>query len=139
LQELIAGDLANYEDVANYIDTDRIYVTGQSLGGAGTLGMAVTYPNFFAAAWATCPLFELSDVQAASLVDMPFRCVHAEWDSVAVTNSINSIAKLKTAGNDDAETLIYPGEKYLYEYAHLSWVPGYQNVELRNWLFAQSK
>ena len=38
------------------IDTERIYVTGQSMGGVGTFGAISLRPNFFAAAVPNLPV-----------------------------------------------------------------------------------
>ena len=38
------------------VDTNRIYVYGQSMGGSGTLALALRYPNVFAAAFASQPM-----------------------------------------------------------------------------------
>jgi hypothetical protein len=38
------------------VDTQRIYVAGQSMGGTGSLALAERYPNVFAAAYASQPL-----------------------------------------------------------------------------------
>lgn len=38
------------------VDTNRIYVYGQSMGGSGTLALALRYPNVFAAAYASQPM-----------------------------------------------------------------------------------
>jgi predicted peptidase len=133
LQKVIA-------DNAAHVDMKRIYITGLSLGGAGTLGTLITHPNFFAAAIPICPLFEISDAQATLLKDIPFRFIHATDDSVAVANSIRGAAKLILAGGTtDVDTIIYPHNDYFYEYAHFSWVAGYQNTAVRDWLFAQRR
>ena len=38
------------------LDPNRIYVYGQSMGGSGTLALALRYPNIFAAAYASEPM-----------------------------------------------------------------------------------
>jgi poly(3-hydroxybutyrate) depolymerase len=38
------------------LDPDRVYVYGQSMGGSGTLALALRYPNVFAAAYASEPM-----------------------------------------------------------------------------------
>lgn len=41
---------------ATAVDTNRIYVYGQSMGGSGTLALALRYPQVFAAAYASQPM-----------------------------------------------------------------------------------
>ena len=38
------------------VDTNRVYVFGSSMGGSGTLALALRYPNVFAAAYASQPM-----------------------------------------------------------------------------------
>ena len=38
------------------VDTNRVYIYGQSMGGSGTLAFALRYPNVFAAAYASEPM-----------------------------------------------------------------------------------
>jgi len=38
------------------VDTNRVFVYGQSMGGSGTLALALRYPNVFAAAYASEPM-----------------------------------------------------------------------------------
>lgn len=42
------------------LDTNRVYVYGQSMGGSGTLSLAMRYPNVFAAANASEPMTDYS-------------------------------------------------------------------------------
>ena len=42
------------------VDTNRLYVYGQSMGGSGTLALALRYPNVFAAAFASQPMTDYS-------------------------------------------------------------------------------
>jgi hypothetical protein len=43
-------DILDYEKTRLRIDPDRIYITGQSMGGYGTYSTVAHYPNYFAAA-----------------------------------------------------------------------------------------
>jgi pimeloyl-ACP methyl ester carboxylesterase len=38
------------------VDTNRIYINGHSMGGSGSLALALRYPNVFAAAYASKPM-----------------------------------------------------------------------------------
>ena len=51
----MANDLIRHPPGAA-VDTNRIYVWGQSMGGSGTLALALRYPNVFAAAYASEPM-----------------------------------------------------------------------------------
>ena len=76
------GVMALLDDVlATYaIDSDRILVTGFSLGGRGTWYMASRHPDLFTAA---IPMAARSDSDGAALVgDMPVFIIHARDDEV---------------------------------------------------------
>lgn len=47
-------------DLAGRTDPERVYVCGWSMGGAGTLAMALRYPHVFAAAHATAPVTDFA-------------------------------------------------------------------------------
>ncbi len=52
---------------AGRIDTERTYVVGHSMGGGGSLAMAIRFPEIFAAAYATAPVtnfYRLVDADA---------------------------------------------------------------------------
>lgn len=49
-------DLLRHPTLGPRVDPDRIYVWGHSMGGSGTLALALRYPNVFAAAYASEPM-----------------------------------------------------------------------------------
>ncbi len=48
------------------VDTRKIYVAGQSIGGTGAMALAQRYPNVFAAAYASQPITNISTLQTSS-------------------------------------------------------------------------
>ena len=63
-----------------HIDPDRVYVTGYSMGGAGTWDLAVAAPERFAA---IAPLARGGDEsQAERLMDLPIWAFHGAVDEV---------------------------------------------------------
>ena len=87
------GVLALLDDViARYaIDTNRILVTGFSLGGRGTWYMASRHPDLFAAA---IPMAARSDSDDAALVgDMPVFIIHAREDQVVPFGPAEQLAQ----------------------------------------------
>ncbi len=65
------------------IDDDRTYVMGHSMGGAGTLYLAMKYPQRWAAAAAIAPAAFAVDTQGLGKVPkMPFMIVHGDADTV---------------------------------------------------------
>lgn len=49
-------DVLRHPAFATRVDRNRIYVWGHSMGGSGTLALALRYPNVFAAAYASEPM-----------------------------------------------------------------------------------
>jgi predicted peptidase len=113
------------------IDEDRIYVTGQSMGGAGTWHMTAQRPKLFAAAVACCGSPTLED--ATQSIATPLWNFHGDADpSVPVTVSRERIAALRKAG----------GHPLYTEYAsvgHNVWEWAYTEPELIKWVFSQSR
>lgn len=90
----------------NYVDTDRIYVLGMSLGGYGSLDFAATYPDRIAAAIGICGGATVKDL--SGLADMPLWIVHGTGDSaVPVTKSDNVVSAVKKAQGKGENRLFY--------------------------------
>ena len=111
------------------IDPQRIYVTGLSMGGYGTLDAVSRRPNYFAAAVPTCGGGD--EAQAKRVHHVPMWFFHGAKDTaVKPERSRNMVAALKAAGGKPKYTE-YPNE------GHGSWVPAYKDDEMVAWLFAQ--
>ncbi len=114
------------EIVARYaIDKRRIYLTGLSMGGYGTWGMAMAYPKLFAAIAPICgggfPEF------AHLLKDVPVWAFHgAEDDVVKLEANQRMVDALRACGGNVRFT-VYPGV------GHDSWTQTYDNPELYEW------
>jgi predicted peptidase len=113
------------------IDASRVYITGHSMGGAGTWHMIAHRPNFFAAA---VPVCGLPDFEAASSVkDVPIWNFHGETDNIEpVATSRRMIAAIVRAG----------GQPLYTEYAgvgHNVFMWAYTEPALLKWLFSQHR
>jgi predicted peptidase len=113
------------------IDRGRIYITGQSMGGAGTWHMIAQRPRFFAAAVPVCghPL----PVTALVVKAVPIWNFHGADDAIEpVTASRVMIDALRKAG----------GRPRYTEYAgvgHDVFMWAYTEPALVEWLFAQKR
>ena len=126
LMELIKSSLKEHA-----IDPSRIYVTDQSMGGAGTYSAILAEPNLFAAAVPVCGRGQPG--QAKKIVHLPIWIFHGELDRVVPTiASRNMVAALKKAGGKPTYTE-YAGVR------HNSWTPAYTDKKLWEWLFAQKR
>jgi predicted peptidase len=113
------------------IDEGRIYVTGQSMGGAGVWNVLANRPTMFAAAVVCCG--SASTERGAEAVDTPLWSFHGDADrTVPVSVSRDRVAARRAAG----------GRPLYTEYAgvdHNSWEWAYTEPELAAWLFAQRR
>lgn len=113
------------------IDDNRIYVTGQSMGGGGTWNMTATRPGFFAAAVPCCGATSKDDGTAS--LDTPLWNFHGDSDqTVPVSLSRDRIAARKKAGGHPLST-DYAGVD------HNVWEWAYTEPSLVSWLFSQQR
>lgn len=113
------------------VDTNRIYITGLSMGGFGTFDAISRYPSLFAAA---VPVCGGGDESKASLIKgIPMWIIHGAQDpTVTPDYSIAMAAAIKKAGGNPGLTL-YP------DTGHFSWIPAYSDPMVIEWMFDQHK
>lgn len=113
----------------NPVDTNRLYVTGLSMGGFGTWDILQRQPERFAAAIPVCGGADLAF--APKLAHLPLWVFHGSADStVPVTRSREMVGALTAAGGHPKYTE-YPGV------GHDAWTPTYSQPEIWEWLFTQ--
>ena len=113
------------------IDSDRIYVTGESMGGYGTWDIILRTPDLFAAAVPICGAGDPS--KAERLRRMAIWIFHGAKDNlVPVEGSRQMYEALKAVGADVRYT-------EFKDAGHGAWVPAWQEPGLVPWLFAQRR
>ncbi len=113
------------------IDSERVYITGLSMGGYGTWDALARRPGFFAAAVPICGGADLKN--AEKIKDVPVWIFHGDKDNaVPVARSREMVEALKKAGGSPKYTE-YPGV------GHNSWDKAYADPEMFAWLFAQKR
>jgi predicted peptidase len=122
------------------VDTNRVYLTGLSMGGFGTWKLGIAHPEKFAAIVPICGGGETIDVllagreRGAALKSLPIWAFHGAKDPVVpVTESERMVNALKKAGVKEVKLTVYP------EAQHDSWTETYNNPELYEWLAKQSR
>ncbi len=111
------------------VDKKRIYLTGLSMGGEGTLDLMARNPKLFAAGVAICPVADTA--HAEILKHKPIWLFHGDND--AINNVVYSrimVEALKKKGSSVRYTE-YAGE------GHSIWNKAYAEPELFKWLFNQ--
>lgn len=113
------------------IDEHRIYVTGQSMGGAGAWNMLANRAHFFAAAVICCGGESPDD--GTGSIDTPVWNFHGDSDqTVPVSSSRERIAARRKAG----------GHPLYTEYAgvdHNVWQWAFTEPKLVKWVFSQRR
>ncbi|XZE18331.1 dienelactone hydrolase family protein [Pirellulaceae bacterium SH449] len=113
------------------VDSDRILLTGLSMGGYGTWDAIARYPDFFAAAAPICGGGDPSKVDR--FAGLPIWCFHGAKDSVVKVNrSREMVEAIKRTGAQIRYTE-YPDAE------HDSWTATYANPEFYSWIFIQKK
>jgi predicted peptidase len=113
------------------VDTNRIYITGLSMGGFGTYDAIERYPHLFAAAVPVCGGGDPS--LAASIAHLPIWIYNgAEDPAVNPLYSLDMLNALTKAG-------AHPGFTQYPEVGHFSWIGAYSDPLMMEWLFRQHK
>lgn len=131
------------------VNPNRIYLTGLSMGGAGTAKLAMHKPDVFAAIAPVCGFFgvrarenqrgqkpeylqRLETMSSAyemaeNALHIPAKIMHGDSDPVVpVSGSKEFYQKLNSLGYE-AELEIYEGVD------HAAWVPAYENARIFDW------
>lgn len=113
------------------VEKDRIYVTGLSMGGAGTWSLAAFSPDRFAA---LVPICGRGDPNTARRIShMPVWVFHGAKDpTVPLEQSERMVEALKKA-KGNVKFTVYP------EAGHDSWTEAYNDPELFKWLLQQKR
>ncbi len=113
------------------IDTNRIYITGLSMGGFGTWDAISRWPGKFAAAVPVCGGGDTA--KASTIKDISVWAFHGDIDKVVmVSRTRNMINAIKKVGGSPKYT----------EFAgvgHNCWNSAYSDPAMFEWMFAQNK
>lgn len=116
----------------NYIDDDRVYAGGLSMGGMGTFELLRRKPRYFAASFSICGGDNVANVKKYRKV--PLWVFHGAKDDVVDPSLSDRVVKeLKRLGAKDVRHTIYPNAN------HNSWDPAFAEPELLPWLFSHEK
>lgn len=126
LLELIQQTIKKYP-----VDTNRIYITGLSMGGFGTFDAITRNPDLFAAAIPVCGGGDTSKAKVIS--EIPLWIFHGALDStINPMLSQKMVAALTKVGAN-------PGFTQYPEVGHFSWIAAYSDTMMIDWLFRQQK
>ncbi len=139
------------------VDEKRVYVTGLSMGGAGTLRAMSVGSDLFAACLPVCPTMTPETFSILKSIRRPIWVMSAYIDHTLYRHKylVDGVLALKDAGHKNARlTLFSPEELQKYDIAitpdlpyvqlfgenHASWVLAYNNeYGAMSWLLNQTK
>ena len=123
-----------------HVDTNRIYLTGLSMGGYATWSLATKFPERFAAVAPICgggdklPTLLMSREKKAALKTLGVWAFHGAKDTtVPLEESERMTNALMRAGGKDVKLTIYP------DAGHDSWTQAYTEPELWKWFLAHRR
>ncbi|HEY2951861.1 MAG TPA: prolyl oligopeptidase family serine peptidase [Verrucomicrobiae bacterium] len=129
------------ETIAKHaVDTNRVYLTGLSMGGFGTWSLGLEYPERFAAIAPICgggdtiPVLLTNRKKSQALKTLGVWAFHGAKDpTVKLEESERMIGALKKAGVKDLQLTVYP------EAQHDSWTETYNNEKLYEWFLKHER
>jgi predicted peptidase len=116
------------------IDASRTYLTGLSLGGWGTLKLALEHPEMFAAVVPVCaPTDMIMYANINRYKDLNMKIFHGGMDDIVLPeNAFKFYQKLHPV-NPSAELVIFPNDN------HNSWDSTYSDPKLYEWMLSKKK
>jgi predicted peptidase len=128
---LLIGLVEDFRD-KSWVDQDRMYVGGLSMGGMGTFELLARQPDWFAAAFPICGGGDPES--AAKYAEKTALWIfHGEDDDVVpVEHSIEMAGAIQKAGGNPKLTL-YP------KTGHDSWTQAFNEQDLLPWVFSHRK
>lgn len=126
----LLGMIDNFMDKP-FIDKQKVYVGGLSMGGMGTFEVLRRKPKLFAAAFAICGGDNVANVQRYK--NVPLWIFHGEKDDIVSMRFSTIVA-------DQLQVLGKPVKLTLYPNAnHNSWDSAFAEPKLLPWLFSNVK
>ncbi|WP_218352749.1 prolyl oligopeptidase family serine peptidase [Alteromonas lipotrueiana] len=113
-----------------FIDTDRMYVTGLSMGGMGTLELLARQPDWFSAAIAICPGANPAVSQQYS-PELALRIYHGAEDQIVVPELSARVAEKAKNHIAILERKVYLGTD------HNSWDKAFAEPDFLSWLMSK--
>lgn len=113
------------------LNSDRLYVSGLSMGGFGTWDLIMRYPDLFAAA---IPMGGAGDTKMASeIAKTPVWTFHQLQDPVVAPNG--TLAMVRALCEVGASVKFTP----YFDGVHNAWTKGFAEPDMLNWLYSHTK
>jgi len=126
LNSLLDDCIARYR-----VDTNRVYVSGLSMGGFGTWNYAATFPDRCAAIAPICG--GGNPENASKLKHIPAWVFHGALDDIVPVSKSQEMVDALSHLDASVRFTVYPDTH------HDSWTETYANPELYEWLLSQHR
>jgi predicted peptidase len=113
------------------IDSDRIYLTGNSMGGYGAWRVAMEFPELFAAIAPICGGGDPTKVYV--LKEVPVWAFHGARDDVVDPKESEKMVNALRACGGNAKLTLYP------DVGHDSWTQTYESPDLFHWFLQNTR
>ena len=113
-----------------YVDTDRVYLTGNSMGGYGTWELSCIHPEWFAAIMPLCG--GGCAAFCMRLKNVPVRAFHGLLDKLVDPLESLQMVKSVNCSGGHAELILFP------HLAHNCWETVYTTEENYDWLLSHT-
>lgn len=115
------------------VDRKRTYITGLSMGGFGTFGIAAAFPNVFAAIAPICGGGNPATLDDLAKSQRPIWVFHGGRDrTVAPAESLQMVNALLEKGHGNVKLTVHE------DLGHNVWTRVYEGEDFYRWLLAQS-
>ena len=129
---LLVMALLNSFSAEEYVDTNRIYVGGLSMGGMGTYELLYRKPEMFAAAFAICGGADPAITESYPK-GFDIWIFHGEKDDIVPPVLSREMARMINTNGGNAKLSLYPKDN------HNSWDSALAEPYLLPWLFSHKK
>jgi len=122
-------DFSSFVRELDFVDNNRLYVMGASMGGYATWQIAMSHPEWFAAIVPICGGGMYWN--AGRLKDVPVWAFHGAKDTCVFPEESKKMVNAVNNCGGSAKLTIYP------ENDHNSWSDTFKNIDVFNWLLLQ--
>jgi hypothetical protein len=117
-----------------FIDEDRVYLTGSSMGGGGALWLGLTRPDLWAAIAPVCPTPPAETEElAGNALNLPVRIFQGALDPLVPAAESRAWSERLKAAGAPVEYIEFPTVK------HNAWDYAYRGASIFRWFAAQKR
>lgn len=115
-----------------FVDSDRIYGVGMSMGAMGIFDLVCRHPEMFAAVQPICGAVNTSERLAAYEGPTRFRLFHGIDDPIVPVECSQRATEVLEKGGHEVKLVLYEG------CGHLSWHPAFAEEDFLSWMTTKS-